>query len=730
VTMDGVTSSLTVNSGTSATCDTITIEGGTATIGGDITANNYINMADSGPDQTLKIGSGSTITGDILSGTPGADTGGTRGTLEFKGSANVTGNIGEGGTESFKLITVGNNSVTIDGDIRATTINFAGDHDLHIGDSHTLTTGAASGVTATTGGDGTLIFDGSATVNSNIGAGAWGTRIKEVSVAAAGSSVNFNGTIYSDTITINNTTAAAVIGTSGTNAVTNFNLTAGTLNLGANTVTLGGAAAGNYTQAAGTTLKTTIQSTAVAGNINASGAASGKCAITGASELSITVDPVYIPSNTTWTILDGAAGTKGVAVLPTITSDSRVLTFAAAAANGGDDLTITATRIANVYANAAAGNSNAAAAGAVLDSIAAQGATGDMAIVLGALDALPTTAAVDQALQMVLPTVDSGTTMAATNALNQFTDTVMMQLENRLTPSVLPDGVTGVSTGEEYLKGVDVWGQGFGNYTHQDPRGFSNGYNAAMWGVALGGDAPMYKDSLRGGASSGFSQSFVRSKDSSGKTDINSYQGTIYGGYQDENRPYYIDCALLFCYNTYNGSRHIAIGTIDRIATADYNGQQYSAYVGGGYTFKAKKLNITPMVSAQYMHLHVGNYTETGAGALNLTSAGQDYDMAETGLGTKFEYPLIVKYGTLVPEAHVKWLYDWVGDKQATNSTFAGGGGSFATTGFTPAQSSWDFGGRLTLYTKSDFSITANYDLEVKEDYWSQTGLLEATYKL
>ncbi len=537
--------------------------------------------------------------------------------------------------------------------------------------------------------------------------------------------VNTGAFATCDKITIEGGTATII----GDITVNNFNLTAGTLDLGANTLTLGAAGAGNYTQAAGTTLKTTIQSTAVAGNINASGAASGICAVTGASKLSITVDPVYIPSNTTWTILDGAAGTKGIAVLPTITSNSRVLTFTAAAANGGDDLTVTATRIANVYADDASGNSNAAAAGAILDSIAAHGATGDMGTVLGALDALPSAAAVDQALQTVLPTVDSGTTTAATNALSQFIGTATDRLEGLYAQAHNEEtGETGVSTGSEGRKGFEAWGRGFGEYAHQDPRGTSNGYHATIWGTALGGDTPAFSNRVRLGVSGGYAASDVNSKDNSGASDISSYQSAFYGGYMDPEKPYYINGAFSFAYNTYKGRRNISAGAIQRMANSSYRGQQYSVLFDGGYTFKTKQVNITPIASLQYLHLHIQSYTETGADALNLTVKSQDYDLLETGLGAKFDHSFEVSYGTIIPEIHVKWLYDAITDKQATTSTFSGGGGSFATDGFTPARNALNVGGRLALVTKGNWSFDANYDFEYKQDYTSHTGWADIRY--
>jgi outer membrane autotransporter protein len=172
------------------------------------------------------------------------------------------------------------------------------------------------------------------------------------------------------------------------------------------------------------------------------------------------------------------------------------------------------------------------------------------------------------------------------------------------------------------------------------------------------------------------------------------------------------------------------LGAIDRTALSDYNGQQYSALVDFGYTFDVHKLKFTPMASVQYMHLRVGGYTERDAGSLNLKVDSQDYDMLQTGFGAKFEYPLESKYGTFTPEIHAKWLYDFIGDKQQTTSTFSGGGGSFATNGFKPAQSTYDFGTKVSLITKNDVTLGVEYDFQIKEDYWEHTGWVNVSYKL
>lgn len=488
-----------------------------------------------------------------------------------------------------------------------------------------------------------------------------------------------------------------------------------TLDVGTTNVTVNAV----YTQQAGSTLKVTIASPSSSGKITSN----ANAVVSATSNVNVTVpDNIYIPTNTTFTIIDGAGG-AGVNVPGTIASSNPRLTFSSLSLNG--DLILTANRSGTGFSSLAT-NSNASAVGAVLDNISTP--SSDMTTVLNTLEGLSNSQTAS-ALDTVVPIVDSGITTTSNNSLNQFIGTTTQRMEELYAQAHDAEtGDTGVSTGSEGLKGIDVWGQGFGEYAHQDHRGLSNGYHATIWGTAIGGDIPAFNDRVRLGLSGGYAQSDINSKDNSGNTDIDSYQGTLYGGYIDGEKPYYINGAFSFAYNKYNSLRHIAVGTITRTADADYDGQQYSVLFDGGYTFKAGDFRMTPIASLQYIRLHLEGYTESGADALNLSVKSQNYDMLQSGLGMKFERPFELKESMLIPEVHAKWLYDFIGDKQETTSTFSGGGGSFATQGFNPARNSLDVGAKLTLATKWNWSLETNYDFEYKEDFTAHTGWADIRY--
>jgi Uncharacterized protein with a C-terminal OMP (outer membrane protein) domain len=581
-------------------------------------------------------------------------------------------------TNKRLFIANGSNTFNLTGNkYTATTTNIDGSEDSSYDPSLTIS-GAGSSFNTTT-----LTMDGTSSLTVNTGASA-----------------------TCGTITVEGGTARVVLNGTG-----NINFT--TLDVGTNNLTVTGA----YTQPAGSTFKLTANSSSSFGNITTD----TKAIVDAGSAVNVTVGG-YIPNNATLKVID--AGGLDIGSVPgTITSSNQYLTFSGAISGG--NLVLTANRSgSNSFSGAGAtADPNAAAVGAVLDNVTNPSA--DMLTVLDALGDL-SPSQVASSLNSMTPTVDGAVTQSSISMLNQINGATSTHLENVRAGG----GATGIATGDDYIKGVDIWAQGMGDYAHQDPRGSSNGYNATSWGVSGGADIPIYLgDSVRMGIGSGYGQTFVRSKDSSGRTNIDSIPGSIYCTYENDKYPFYLDTMFTFIYNLYKASRAVTVGTLtQRSASADYNGQQYSGYFEGGYSFFYKNLRLTPLASFNYMHLHTGSYTETGADALNLSVKAQDYDMAQTGFGVKIAYPLQQKWGTLTPDLHAKWLYDWIGDNQATTAGFAGGGTSFGTSGFRAARSAYDIGTKISLKTKYNISIDLDYDFLLKADYYEHYGSLTIKY--
>jgi len=399
----------------------------------------------------------------------------------------------------------------------------------------------------------------------------------------------------------------------------------------------------------------------------------------------------------------------------TVQNDSSLPMVSFSAMKDGNKLYLLASRKNSYYAQ----SSGNASLGTVLDSLA-NSATGDFANVLGDLDK---SGSAGNARRFE-PTMDHGTAQAGYGTIGQFTQTITSRIDQVWSGSVAGIGLTGVSTGDEPAK-WSVWNQGYGAYLNQGARGSSSGYSANIWGGSLGFDRLVFKHFMFG-VSGGYARNFIRTNDANTRTDADSYQGSLYGSLAKD--VYYIDGVLSYAYNRYDASRHIVFGTTDRVAKSNYGGEQYSAYLEGGYTAKKRGLNITPLVSLQYMRLHLNDYSESGAGSLNLTVDAQDYNMFQSGLGIKLAYPILCKDSQIIPEVHAKWLYDFIGDQQQATSTFTGSGASFSTKGFDPPKSSYNTGAKLTLMTKYDVTLSLNYDFEMKENFHSHTGYVDVHY--
>jgi autotransporter-associated beta strand protein len=477
---------------------------------------------------------------------------------------------------------------------------------------------------------------------------------------------------------------------------------------------------GVYTQdQAASKLKLTIDTALTSGKLSSTSAA----VVTADGSVDVTIaNNIYIPTGATFKIIDTIGNT--VVVPGTINSlaTSRIA-FSGQALDG--DLILTANRTTTGFASLAI-DSNTQAAGVALDSVA--NPSSDMTTVLNTLEGLGD-AQTAAALDTMVPTVDAGVLNTSTASLNNFIGASLNRAQSVLTFAASGNSTgTGVSSGDtSKLNGI--WAKEYGSYLDQGTRKGIQGYNAWNAGTAIGVDR-LFSDAFTLGVSGGYAYGKVNSAANDAKTNITSGQGAIYAGYQDVNIPYFIDAAGSFTWDWYKGKRDINIGAIDRITNADYEGQQYGAYLGGGYKFNlGDSLEVTPLVSIQWSHLRLASYTETGADSLNLSVNRQKYDLLQSGLGVRVASLLKYKWGNFTPELHAKWLYDFIGDDLVVTSTYTGGGGSFIAYGAKPAKSSVNLGGELSFDLKNDISLIAECDTELKDEFFGVYGAATLRYK-
>jgi outer membrane autotransporter protein len=442
----------------------------------------------------------------------------------------------------------------------------------------------------------------------------------------------------------------------------------------------------------------------------------------------------YIADGTTYDIVTGGAGGT-VAGGNTVTDNNSYVSFTT---TGGDNLILVASRSGTSFDNFTT-TGNATAVAEALEAAGKAGATGDMKTVLDTLESLPT-GGIEGALSTMVPDMSSG----AMNASREVTGQFLGSISNRL--GYRRSGLSGVATGDMF-QGTGVWIQSLGSHIQQDERKGIQGYQANVFGTSVGVDQLIDRN-YRVGAAFGYGLADVNSK-AAGRpqTNVDSFNVALYGSYDsfdlcesrkqrletkdkekllDRDGAWYVDGMLGFTQNNYDSKREIWLTPADmRTAKADHHGQQYSTKVETGYTFMFEDtadLEVTPFASLGYNYLRMNDYKEKGADALNLNVDGQGYHELLQTLGMKFAYPMVSKkMGTFVPSVKAGWTFDYIADRFESTSSFAGGGPSFETRGAKPARNGFLLGGELSFLTKGNWTFTGNWDLELKDQYASNT---------
>ncbi|SOE01417.1 autotransporter outer membrane beta-barrel domain-containing protein [Caenispirillum bisanense] len=283
-------------------------------------------------------------------------------------------------------------------------------------------------------------------------------------------------------------------------------------------------------------------------------------------------------------------------------------------------------------------------------------------------------------------------------------------------------GGTGVSTGD-LTRGLGVWVQPFAYNARQDMRDGQDGYEDTTYGVAIGADTAV-ADSVRVGLALSYASADVDGRDASvgDTTDGSSGQATLYAQYEGE--AVYVTGQVFGGLSAYDGRRRIA--PLGSVADADYDGWQAGARVDAGMPIAlGSGWQVTPMAGLAYVHTHIDAYTETGAGALNLTVGDRSNDALTASLGGRVAVDLMADGFTWTPYLQGIVSYDLIGERPETTSRFAAGGASFVTQGADPARLGADLTVGLELMTDGNLSVDAAYTFGLRQDYRAHAGAVQ-----
>lgn len=609
----------------------------------------------------------------------------------FEGSSTVNGFTGTS-LQRFNAITAGANGATVDfnGNVFTTTFNVSG--------------------------TGTVNFNGSL----NPGIVAASTIIQNDGFINIGSNQLFNSaitTLTANTGTLTLNSGSQVIGAiGGASGLRQINVVggdasvtgavqAGAFDLGSNTLNITGALTTN----AGATIATNFASNAVFGRI----VATGDSAIDAGGVTVLTTVTGALTEGTTYRIVEAPSGTNNAPV--NVINNTPRYTFTGLPTTLGN-VDIQLTGIAPLATLVT--DPGAVAVAPILDVNAPVGS--DLLVVQDAIAVLTTTDAINDALSQLAPgNTNLAAPWIAAQSTRMFEDLWMAQMDqiqyNCCDANCDPDKSNqpaDLNTCTDDQQSGKFWAKGFGKQGEQDNVDNMNGYDTESYGLMLAYDQPL-NTKTRIGLAGGFANSRIDGNNTSSQTDIDSYQITSY--LHHSPGPWFMQAAVTAGINEYDSSRQIDFPGINRRATSDYSGEQYSAVVTVGKHYQVNETTITPLASLQASHLEVDSYKERGADDINLHVDSQSYNFVRSTLGVKAERVIRAGNRTFSPEVHAKWLHDFKSTTMEQNASFAGGG-SFNAQGIDQDRDLLNVGAGITFLScncdKDSWTVKGLYDYE------------------
>ncbi|MBS0290546.1 MAG: autotransporter domain-containing protein [Proteobacteria bacterium] len=282
-----------------------------------------------------------------------------------------------------------------------------------------------------------------------------------------------------------------------------------------------------------------------------------------------------------------------------------------------------------------------------------------------------------------------------------------------------------------------AWIKAYGSIIDQHKRHYIEGFQSDVAGLAVGGDW-----NLNNFATIGIGQSYTKvnttdNTDQRNTVNVKSNQTTFYGWFvpfdvcqENARQTIYMELMLALATHKYDTTRNIAIGNINASAMATFYGWHYGAQSDIGYAFiSSDNYLVAPLARFRYTYLDIGNYSETGAGGLNLSVINDDLDEAVAGLGIRLAWVKNFIQAVYVPEVSVVLLYDFAGRVQESQSNFLGGGEPFYTNSIKPAQYIQQYSAGITAYTSDGYAFTIKGNFEHRDHFFVYNGYMQLNYE-
>ncbi len=240
------------------------------------------------------------------------------------------------------------------------------------------------------------------------------------------------------------------------------------------------------------------------------------------------------------------------------------------------------------------------------------------------------------------------------------------------------------------------------------------GFGFTMAGFTAGADYRVRQDLLLG-LNTGYTYTSAGFHGSGGYVQGNTWPLNAYAAYLP--KPFYAYGSLGYALNLFNLQRDFNFGGLSRAASSSSTGNQLNGYAETGYDLRLNPVVLTPAVNLSYSKLWLNGFTETGAGALDLTVNPQNAQSLQTGVGGKIALPLQRDSVTVTPQAYAFYQHEYSDSSRIIDARLSQGGGAFnyLTDDFSgaPHRNFAVVGADVTIASKKNLKVQLDYNAEV-----------------
>lgn len=482
---------------------------------------------------------------------------------------------------------------------------------------------------------------------------------------------------------------------------------------------------GNYSQTTGSTYSPEISPTA-----------SDKIIVTGTAQintgtsLNLIVDPGTYTVGTSYQLLTAAGGLTGTYSAVSTSNYSQNIVFNEHYSAKSLQLTV-ASDLLKV-----AQTPNQIAVASVIDQ-ASGAATGTLATQitqLTSLNAGQTQTALNQLSGDIIPslaTIQRQTTTAQLQLLSNrlalmmgpgSTSVAMQRRANdiRLVSSQ-PSGSPS-SSNNSTTKTLDwsTWAQGYGLGGNIAGNGNAGGVNYRLGGTLFGVERWL-SDRTLFGVFGGFSANSLGNGQDGSNAQVATYQVGLYELHQDDW--FYLSNIDSFNNDNYSTSRGINLGASQLTASGNSSGNEWAHYTELGTTLEFDDIRLQPFTGVQYMYLDQRGFTESGAGAFDLSTSDQIVSSVRNGVGVRLFGETTWRDILLTPMFVAHYQHEWGNGTSLMTTSYSG----IPTAQFSVAgtQTGRDFGLfsiGTTASINDRFSLFGSIDAQVASGYSAVIG--------